>query len=97
MRSRGLTIMTQAGAQVVAPADGRIVFAGLFRSFGRIIIIDHGDGWTSVITNMVAVSARVGETVSQGAPIGRAGPVRSRITVELRRAGQPIDIATLVS
>ena len=97
VRSRGLTIMTQAGAQVVAPADGRIVFAGLFRSFGRIIIIDHGDGWTSVITNMVAVSARVGETVSQGAPIGRAGPVRSRITVELRRAGQPIDIATLVS
>lgn len=96
-RARGLTILAAPGAQIVAPADGRIVYAGLFRSYGRIIIIDHGGGWTSLIANMVAVSARVGDEVTQGAPVGRAGPDRPRITVELRRAGQPMDIATLVS
>lgn len=96
-RARGVTIAAAGGAQVVAPAAGRIVYAGNFRSFGRIVIIDHGGGWTSLITNMIAVSGTVGETVAQGAPIGRAGPGRPRITVELRRAGQPVDIATLIS
>lgn len=96
-RSRGLTIATEPGAQIVAPAAGHVVYAGNFRSYGRIIIIDHGGGWTSLIANMISVSARVGESVAQGAPIGRAGPSRPRIMVELRRAGQPIDIATLAS
>lgn len=96
-RSRGLSIVAAPGAQVVAPAAGRIAFAGSFRSYGRIIIIDHGGGWTSLITDMVAVSARVGDRVEQGAPIGRAGAGRPIITVELRRAGQPVDIATLIS
>jgi murein hydrolase activator len=94
-RSRGLTIATAAGAQVAAPARGRIVYAGPFRSYGRIVIIDHGGGWTSLITDMVAVSVDVGQTVDQGFPIGRTGPDRPRLTIELRRAGQPIDIATL--
>ncbi|QJQ33626.1 peptidoglycan DD-metalloendopeptidase family protein [Sphingomonas lacunae] len=96
-RSRGLTIRTAPGAQVVAPAAGRIAYAGEFRSYGRIIIIDHGGGWTSLITNMIALSGQVGERVEQGAPIGRAGVNRPTITVELRRSGQPVDIATLVS
>ena len=96
-RARGLTILAAPGSQIVAPADGRIVYAGLFRSYGRIIIIDHGGGWTSLIANMVAISTRVGDEVAQGSPIGRAGPGRPRITVELRRGGQPMDIATLVS
>lgn len=95
-RARGLTIAAAPGAQIIAPADGRVVYAGLFRSFGRIVIIDHGGGWTSLVTNMVALSARVGDTVAQGSPIGRAGPAQPRITVELRRGGQPMDIATLV-
>lgn len=96
-RARGLTILAAPGAQIVAPADGRIVYAGLFRSYGRIVIIDHGGGWTSLIANMVAVSTRVGDEVAQGSPIGRAGPGHPRITLELRRGGQPMDIATLVS
>lgn len=96
-RARGLTILASPGAQIVAPADGRIVYAGRFRSYGRIVIVDHGGGWTSLITNMVAVSVRVGDTVAGGAPIGRAGPGRPRIMLELRRAGQPMDIAALVS
>lgn len=96
-RSRGLTLVAPGGAQVVAPARGRVVFAGPFRSFGRIAIIDHGGGWTSLVTGMIAVSARVGDTVDQGAPLGRAGPGQPRIAVELRRAGRPIDVAALLS
>ncbi len=95
-RSRGLTIATTPGAQVVAPARGRIVYAGPFRTYGRIVIVDHGGGWTSLITDMVAVSVDVGQTVDQGSPIGRTGPDRPRLMMELRRGGQPIDIATLV-
>ena len=96
-RSRGLTIRVEPGAQIIAPAGGRVVYAGVFRSFGQIIIIDHGHGWTSLITDMAAVSARVGDEVVQGAPVGRAGPGRPSVTVELRRNGQPMDIATLIS
>ncbi|MFM6853624.1 MAG: murein hydrolase activator EnvC family protein, partial [Sphingopyxis sp.] len=60
-RSRGMTIVTAPGAQVVAPADGRVVYAGAFRSYGRIVILDHGGGWTSLVTSMIAVSVNVGD------------------------------------
>ena len=96
-RSRGLTIRVAPGAQIIAPAAGRIAYAGSFRSFGRIIIIDHGHGWSSLITNLSAIEARVGDDVEQGAPLGRAGPDNPRIIVELRRNGQPMDIGALVS
>jgi len=94
-RSRGVTIATAAGAQVVAPAAGRVAFAGPFRSYGRIVIIDHGGGWTSLVTDMISVSTQVGENVAQGAPIGRAGPEHPRVTIELRREGRPMDVAAL--
>lgn len=97
VRARGLTIATRAGAQVVAPTGGRIAYAAPYRGYGNIIIIDHGRGWTTLITGLAALDARVGDTVSQGSPIGRAGPSRPTITVELRRRGQPIDITRLVS
>lgn len=96
-RARGITIATAPGAQVVAPAAGRIVFAGPFRSYGRIVIIDHGGGWTSLITDLLTLTANAGDRVEQGTPLGRAGPAGRHVTIELRRAGQPIDIATLAS
>ena len=96
VRSRGLTIEAQSGAQVVAPADGRVAFAGPYRGYGSILIIEHDGGWTSLVTNLVGISVAVGDTVLQGDPIGRAGPGSPRITVELRRAGKPIDIVALL-
>jgi murein hydrolase activator len=95
-RARGMLIVAPGGAQVVAPAAGRVMFAGPFRSFGQVAIVDHGDGWTSLITGMLTVQARVGETVVAGAPIGRAGPGAPRIGVELRRNGVPTDLGTLL-
>ncbi|MET0363402.1 MAG: peptidoglycan DD-metalloendopeptidase family protein [Sphingobium sp.] len=96
VRSRGLTIRTAAGAAVVAPADGRIAFAGPFRDYANIVIIDHGAGWTSLITHMRRLSVSVGETVRQGDPLGVTAVTRPQVTIELRRADRPVDIAALL-
>lgn len=97
VRSRGLTIAARPSAQLVAPADGRIAFAGPYRGFGQIVIIEHVGGWTSLITGMARTALKPGERVAQGDPIGRASDNRPRITVELRRNGRPIDIAALIT
>ena len=97
VRSRGLTIVSAKEAQVVAPAAGRIAFAGPFRGYGTIVIIDHGGGWTSLISGLGGVTARVGERVAQGAPIGAAGSGDDpRITIELRRRDRAIDMTPLL-
>ena len=96
VRARGLTIATRASAQVVAPTGGRVSFAGPYRGYGTIIIIDHGQGWTTLITNLAAVEVKVGDAVDQGSPVGKAGSERPTITVELRRQGQPVDITRLI-
>jgi septal ring factor EnvC (AmiA/AmiB activator) len=97
VRARGLTIAVAPSALVTAPAAGRVVFAGPFRSFGRVAIVDHGEGWTTLIAGLGALSVRLGDDVSAGAPIGRAASGEdSRITVELRRRGRPADIVALL-
>lgn len=96
VRSRGITIAARPGGQVIAPAPGRVSFAGDYRGYGKIVIIDHGGGWTSLLTGMIALSASVGDSVDAGAPIGRAGADDAFITVELRRAGRPVDIASML-
>lgn len=96
VRSRGVTIAARPGGQVVAPAPGRVSFAGDYRGYGKIAIIDHGGGWVSLLTGMIALSVGVGDTVGAGAPIGRAGSDDSRITVELRRAGRPVDVVAMI-
>jgi murein hydrolase activator len=96
VRARGLTIATRPSAQVVAPTGGRIAFAGPYRGFGNIVIIDHGRSWTTLVTSLSALDVKVGDVVEQGSPIGRAGSERPTVTVELRRGGQPVDIARLV-
>jgi septal ring factor EnvC (AmiA/AmiB activator) len=97
VRARGLTLLPRPGAQVVAPAGGRIVFAGPFRDYGRIVIIDHGAGLTSLVTNLASLSVKVGDEVDLAGPIGRAGATKQEVTVELRRGGQPVDITRLVA
>jgi septal ring factor EnvC (AmiA/AmiB activator) len=96
VRSRGVTIAARPGGQVVAPAPGRVSFAGDYRGYGKIVIIDHGGGWVSLLTGMIGLSVAVGDTLDAGAPIGRAGSDDSRITVELRRGGRPVDIVAMI-
>lgn len=97
VRARGLTFAVPASAPVVAPAGGRIRFAGRFRSFGRIVIVDHGAGWTSLLTGLGSVTPQAGASVAAGAPLGTAPPVDgARVTIELRRHGRPVDIPPLL-
>ncbi|MBB6427994.1 peptidoglycan DD-metalloendopeptidase family protein [Sphingopyxis sp. JAI128] len=96
VRSRGVTIAARPGGQVVAPAPGRVSFAGDYRGYGKIVIVDHGGGWVSLLTGMIALSVGVGDTLDSGTPVGRAGSDDSRITVELRRAGRPVDIVAMI-
>src|SRR3546814_6248020 len=56
----------------------------------------YGGGWTSLLTGMIALSVSVGDTLDAGAPVGRAGSDDSRITIELRRAGRPVDVAAMM-
>lgn len=96
VRARGLTVATQPLAQVVAPTRGRVAFAGEYRGYGKIVIIDHGNGWTSLIAYLDRLSVDVGAVVRQGEPIGSARQERPRVLVELRRHGRPVNIAALV-
>jgi septal ring factor EnvC (AmiA/AmiB activator) len=92
--SRGATIAARPGALVVAPAPGRIAFAGLYRNYGAIAIIDHGGGQVSLVTGLASNIARIGDVVASGGPLGRAGA--NGVTVELRQDGRPVDFKPLV-
>ena len=72
VRSRGLTLSTWAGAQIVTPAAGRVIYAGRFRGYGNIVILDHGDGWTSLVAGLDRLQVRVGDAPVQGSPLGHA-------------------------
>ncbi|HEU4967841.1 murein hydrolase activator EnvC family protein [Sphingomonas sp.] len=94
MRASGVSIAAKPGAIVVAPAAGRVTFAGLYRGYGGIAIVDHGDGYMSIVTGLASNLAHIGDTVTAGSPLGRAG--RSGVTVELRQDGKPVNPTTLV-
>lgn len=85
VRSRGLTFANASGAAVLAPADGRVAFAGPFRRHDGILIIDHGRGWMTLLTE-VHTDLGVGARVKGGAPLGRA---LGSVTAELTRDGKP--------
>lgn len=95
-RSRGMTLSTRPDAQIVAPNGGRIAFAGPYRGYGNIVIIDHGRGWTTLITQVSALDVNTGENIVQGGPIGRAGKDRPMVTIELRHDNKPVDIGSLL-
>jgi len=97
VRSRGITLTAWPGAQAVAPAAGRVLFAGAFRDYGQIVIIDHGGGWTTLVTGLARVTVAVGARLNQGSPIGRAPDGDGgQITIELRRRGVPVDFVPLL-
>jgi septal ring factor EnvC (AmiA/AmiB activator) len=97
VHARGLTFAPPPASEVVAPRDGRVVYAAPFKGYGRILIIDHGRGWTTLITDLAALSVAVGDRVAMGDPVGRTGAGAARVTVELRRRGRPVPIAPLIA
>jgi septal ring factor EnvC (AmiA/AmiB activator) len=91
--SKGITLETRPGAQVVAPFDGRVVFAGPFKGYGRILIIGHGDGYHSLVAGLDQIDSSVGQWLVAGEPIGTmpTGEAKPRLYLELRHDGQPIN------
>lgn len=90
--SKGLVINANPGARVLAPYDGQIVYAGPFRGYGRILIIEHGGGYHTMLSGLGRIDCAVGQWVVAGEPLalvaeqGGAG-----LYVELRRDGQPVN------
>ncbi len=89
--SSGLTLAPRPGAQVVAPAGGRVAFAGPYRGYGRIVIVEHEGGWTSLVTGLARVDVRVGDRLVGGAPLGIAGEGQPQVSLELRRDNEPVN------
>ncbi len=91
--SKGLTFETRPGAQVVAPFDGRVLFAGPFKGYGQILIIEHGDGYHSLLAGLDRVEGTVGQWLVAGEPVGTMphGEEKPHLYLELRHDGQPIN------
>jgi septal ring factor EnvC (AmiA/AmiB activator) len=90
VRSPGLVLATEQGAQLRVPADGTLRFSGPFRDHDGIVIIDHGKGWNSLIVNL-ASPLPVGRSVKRGEPLGRAlGPIEVELSHNGRRQSPAI-------
>jgi septal ring factor EnvC (AmiA/AmiB activator) len=94
VHARGLTFATAAGAQAVAPRSGRIAYAAPYRGYGEVVIIDHGGGWTTTMTNLSGLAVERGDRVRARQPLGRTGA--GEVKVELRKDGRPFPITLLL-
>lgn len=90
-RTSGIAIAPRPRAQIVSPGAGRVAFAGPYRGFGSIVIVEHDNGWTSLVTGLGNVSVEVGQQVTAGSPLGQAPLRRPEVALELRREGEPVN------
>lgn len=98
---KGISIETRGGAQVISPFDGKVVFSGPFRGYGQLLIIDHGEGYHSLLAGLANIDAQLGNPVLAGEPVGTMleatqdggqktddAPV---LYVEFRRNNEPVN------
>lgn len=103
---QGDTVATQSGSIVTAPSDGSVLYAGPFRSYGQLLILNAGDGYHVVLAGMSRISVVSGQSVLAGEPIGAMGEARvasasaetlgnalPELYVEFRKDGKPVDPA----
>jgi septal ring factor EnvC (AmiA/AmiB activator) len=100
---KGLTIATRTGAQVTAPCDGWVVYAGSFRNYGQVLILNAGSGYHVVLAGMERISVDVGQFVLTGEPVAimgsgsqvaatlASGSSQPVLYVEFRKDGTPVD------
>ncbi len=104
--TQGITLAARPGAQVLAPADGWVVYAGPFRSYGQVLILNAGDGYHIVLAGMERIDAALGQFVLGGEPVAVMGATRLAsigdidhtsaqpiLYVEFRKDGNSIDSA----
>lgn len=97
--SKGMVIQARPGAQVTAPYDGEVVYAGTFLNYGRMAIIRHSNDFHTLLSGLASVDVRPGEFLLEGEPIGAMGDRDSdaRLYIELRKDNQPIDPAPWIN
>jgi murein hydrolase activator len=101
---KGISLATRAGAQVTTPCDGWVVYAGPFRSYGQLLILNAGGGYHVLIAGMERISVNIGQFVLTGEPVATMGTTTSQVAsilatnasqpvlyVEFRKDGTPID------
>jgi septal ring factor EnvC (AmiA/AmiB activator) len=100
---KGVTVATRAGAQVTAPCDGWVVFAGSFRSYGQLLILNAGGGYHVLLAGMERFSVELGQFVLTGEPVAimgggpktatsvAIGSSQPTLYIEFRKDGTPID------
>jgi len=92
LRTKGITIRAAPSSQVIAPFDGVVAFAGPFRGYGQLLILEHSEGYHTLLAGLGRIDGEVGQRVLAGEPVGIMETVAtSSLYVELRRDGQPIN------
>jgi septal ring factor EnvC (AmiA/AmiB activator) len=92
---KGIDIRAPKGAPVRAVAAGRVAHAGWFRGYGNLIILDHGDGFHTLVAHLQSMRTAMGEEVDAGAVLGSVGESGSLkgpyLYFEIREKGRPVD------
>jgi len=100
---KGVSIAAQSGAEITAPCDGWVVYAGPFRSYGQLLILNAGGGYHVLLAGMDRISVDLGQFVLTGEPVAvmgdasqavataTAGQKQPVLYVEFRKDGTPID------
>ena len=102
---KGISIVTRPGAQVTAPCDGWVVYAGAYRSYGKLLILNAGGGYHVVLAGMERISVDIGQFVLTGEPVAvmgngpqvasvmvsGAGTSQPVLYIEFRKDGSPVD------
>ena len=99
--NRGIEINAPEGQKIAAVSDGSVLFADWFKGYGRLIVIDHGEGYYTVYAHASEIVVRVGDRVAKGQPIGLVGDTGSvagsQLYFEVRHRGRPQDPVTWLS
>lgn len=89
--TKGIIIHGRASARVIAPFDGTVLFAGPFKNYGELVIMDHGDNYLTLLAGMGNLNTSVGQEVLAGEPIGQMNTTKPDLYMEIRANGQPVD------
>ena len=91
-KSKGITFITRPGAGVVVPLAGIVKFAGTFQKYRQILIVEHRDGYHSLIAGLGRIDAIIGASLVTGEPVGVAEDSNSpQIYYEFRQNGKPVN------
>ncbi len=91
LSSRGIMLKTRVNSEVLASFDGKVVFSGAFQNQGKMLIIEHSDGFHTVISGLDNLYAKRGQWVLQGEPIGKMSEQNTELYVEIRKNGKHIN------